>query len=970
MPLLTRIAIFTLLTAAVVQKGIAQNFFGYKSFALTEDNKPFKINTLYKTEEGFIYAGTTNGLYTFDGKYFSKINFLNPAVKDTVTAIFQDNKKQLWAGFKNGKIAKKINDRLQYFEPEEGTPKVAITAFVQDKQNNIWFATNGEGIYYFSNNHLYLINEEEGLSDKYVHALTLADNGDVLAATDQGINICSISGAKKTVTVIGPKNGLPDYYITSIVPAGNNTFWVGMQEKGFCLYNHTTKQIAIPPAANNWSFGQINTLLASANSLWIATQENGLFKLSEARQLLLPVFSGSTDKNNISNLLLDDEANIWMTTADELISNSGDKLTLLPLYDKATYETIHTILSDYQNNIWAGTDGGLIKYSFADNKTERKNFPIKGLTSKTDITGLYQDKYHNIWISTMGEGVFVLDPATGKYRNISENPLLKKASLLSITGSGNTVCAGGLEGVATIFELSDLNKTIAENYQFTNYNNIPNIGNNYIHTVYKDKAGGLWFGTDGKGITVLQNGQFVHYNKKNGLKDEHVYSFTEDQKGRIWFNTKDAGIYSFDGVKFKNYGAAQGISDLKITTLKTDRLGNIIIVNEKGIDILNPETGTVSYLNNVQGIAAINTAIESITTDTYDNILLSTVNGIVKYCPIAKTNQQPKTIINSVQLFLQVINKEEQHKFKYDENGFTFIFTGLYYTNPAEVHYQYKLDGWDSSWIATKDQSIPFPNLRPGKYTFHVRSSLNENFNNASEATYSFTIYSPFWKRWWFIILSVIAGAGILIGYMKWREKSITKMQQLQQEKIQFQFEVLRNQVNPHFLFNSFNTLISAIEENPKAAVDYVEQLSEFFRNIVNYRDKDVITLGEEINLLKTYFYLQQKRYGDNLKLNINISEEEKKQLLIPPLTLQLLIENAIKHNAVSKETILTIDLLMQNSNRLIIRNNINPKFSPQSGTGMGLQNIINRYHILSAEAVLVNNDNNFFTVSLPALKQ
>ena len=195
-------------------------------------------------------------------------------------------------------------------------------------------------------------------------------------------------------------------------------------------------------------------------------------------------------------------------------------------------------------------------------------------------------------------------------------------------------------------------------------------------------------------------------------------------------------------------------------------------------------------------------------------------------------------------------------------------------------------------------------------------------------------------------------------------------LQQLQQEKIQFQFQVLGSQVNPHFLFNSFNTLISTIEDNPKAAVDYVEQLSEFFRNIVNYRDKDVITLGEEINLLKTYFYLQQKRYGDNLKLTIDISEEAKKQLFIPPLTLQLLLENAIKHNAVSKETTLFIDLFIENGNRLVLRNNINPKLSQQAGTGMGLQNIINRYNILSKEQVQVNNNGQYFTVSLPALKQ
>ena len=171
-------------------------------------------------------------------------------------------------------------------------------------------------------------------------------------------------------------------------------------------------------------------------------------------------------------------------------------------------------------------------------------------------------------------------------------------------------------------------------------------------------------------------------------------------------------------------------------------------------------------------------------------------------------------------------------------------------------------------------------------------------------------------------------------------------------------------------MFNSFNTLISYIEEQPGQAVDYVEQLSNFFRNIVKYRDLDVITLGEELAVLRTYFYLQQKRYGDNLGLNITVTGEEKQLIFIPPLTLQLLIENAIKHNAVSKETPLSINVFIEHKKYLVIKNNINPKITQEPGSGMGLQNIVSRYNLLSSEPVSVNNDGKEFTVILPVLNQ
>jgi ligand-binding sensor domain-containing protein len=943
---------------------------GSKSFKLLDDNESFKINCLFKTGEGYIYAGTTNGLYSFDGIRFKKNNFSKQNIKDTVTAIFQDNNKQLWVGFKSGRTAKKVNGLLEYVEIEEGNPKVAITSFIQDKQNNIWFATNGEGIYYFSNKHLYLINTANGLSDLHVRSLALAANGDVLAATDQGINICRLANEKATVNVIGPKNGLPDYYVTAITPAGNNSFWIGMQEKGLCLYDHGTGKITIPAGAQNWNYGQINDLLVSQKNLWIATEENGLLKQPGINAPAEVFRSGAVIQNKVSNLLQDDQGNIWMSTTTELVSIIGNRLKLLPVYSPEVFETIHATLCDHQNNIWISTNAALIKYSYVNGSYTEKKYSFSSLNSKTDITSLYQDINHTIWIGTMGRGIILLDPETGQSRSLSENPLLQNASILAITGRGNTVCAGGLEGVAMLFNIAEKNKAISEQYSFTNYNDIENVGNNYIYNIYKDSRGRVWFGTDGKGITVLENGKLTTYNKTNGLKDDHIYSFTEDKSGNIWFNTEGAGIYCFNGKTFKNYTDVDGISDLKITALKTGPLGSIILVNKKGIDILNTKTGTFSYLNNKQGIGDVNTDVGSVTQDTAGNIVLSTLKGIVIYTPVENAVNRPKTIIENVLLFLTDVDKNATAVYKHDQNSFQFNFTGLYYTTPDDVHYQYRLDGLDTGWVLTRDRSITFPKLQPGTYKFHVRSSLNENFTNADEATYEFVIEKPIWKRLWFIVLSILVILALVYWYIKRREKQLKKVQQLQQEKIQFEFQVLRNQVNPHFLFNSFNTLISYIEEDPNMAVDYVEKLSAFFRNIVNYRDQDVITLGEEISVLTTYFYLQQKRHGKNLSLNISISAEEKKLIFIPPLTLQLLIENAIKHNAVSKETPLEITISLENKEQLVIKNNINPKITREPGTGTGLQNIIKRYSLLSNEPVVVNNDGAYFTVILPILNK
>jgi len=941
---------------------------GYKQFTLGEAGTSNKIFSLYKTKQGYLYTGSSDGLYRFDGKVFKKITVPANSVSDTVTAIFQDSKGVLWAGFQSGNIALMDKNRLTYVQPEEGTPKKKITSFTEDKDGNIWLATAGEGIYYFKGKRLYLINEQEGLTDLNVHAVVLSSGGDIIAATDNGIAITHMNGSKKEVSMIGPKQGLPDYIVTAIVPAGKDQFWIGMQDKGFCLYNHITQNISQPKATLNWNKGQVNSMVNSFGTLWIATQDSGLvgFDAVNDRLVNAPLIN-SMQKNSM--LVTDDnEGNIWLAADNnKLMRSSANYLQVLPLYDKKMYENIHTILVDAENNIWTGASMSLIKYTCSNGNFVQKKYPIPAIDSKTDITSIYQDIFGNIWVGTMGKGLYVLDPANGKYRQLKEVIASGSSSILSITGSGNTVCIAGLEG-ALVFELSNENINNSNLYSFTSYNNIQNIGSTYIYNVFKDSKGRLWFATDGKGLTLMENNVFFHFDNRNGIRDNHIYSITEDKNGRIWFSTSNAGIYSYDGKTFTNYTLRDGLSNLAVSTMLTDKQGNVIAAHPLGLDIINPATGNFSYINTAKGISELNTDLGAVCKDAEGNIYAATETGILKYTALPGIQSSPKTFIENIELFLNEIDTASNHLFKYDENNFTFNYSTLYYSDPANIYFQYKLEGLDTIWQLTTDDNKSFPKLPPGKYVFKVRSSLNKNFSHADEAAYAFEITKPFWKQLWFILLAIVTGGGILYWIVKARENRIQHVERLKQEKIEFEFQVLRNQVNPHFLFNSFNTLISTIEEDPQVAVQYVEQLSDFFRNIVTYRDKDLITLEEELELLHTYVYLQQKRYGDNLVLQIELDQQSKKTTHLPPLTLQLLVENAIKHNAVSKESTLTVKISIEN-NMLVVRNNLNHKSFTEKSTGMGLQNIMNRYALLTEKKVTVEKTTNSFIVSLPILK-
>lgn len=229
-----------------------------------------------------------------------------------------------------------------------------------------------------------------------------------------------------------------------------------------------------------------------------------------------------------------------------------------------------------------------------------------------------------------------------------------------------------------------------------------------------------------------------------------------------------------------------------------------------------------------------------------------------------------------------------------------------------------------------------------------------------------------------FTSFGVIAGMYESMRYFNlWKKTSLEK-EQLQRENLQSQLEGLKNQVNPHFLFNSLNTLVHLIPENPDSAVKFVQKLSKVYRYILEMRDTATTPLSTELEFLNAYVFLLKERFGDNL--HIDIDDEVCKDTFIEgtngvcekhiiPLSLQILFENAIKHNVISAQRPLTISVFIENEAHLIVKNNLQRKNQVQEGTGVGLQNIRNRYQLVSQKEMDIIVTKESFIVSLPLLK-
>lgn len=199
-------------------------------------------------------------------------------------------------------------------------------------------------------------------------------------------------------------------------------------------------------------------------------------------------------------------------------------------------------------------------------------------------------------------------------------------------------------------------------------------------------------------------------------------------------------------------------------------------------------------------------------------------------------------------------------------------------------------------------------------------------------------------------------------------QKSILEKEQLERENIHSQLEGLKNQVNPHFLFNSLNTLTYLIPEDQELAVRFVQQLSKVYRYILEIGDRKLICLSEELEFLESYVFLLKERFGENFKVDINIPNEFLSMKVVP-LSIQILIENAIKHNIISALKPLKIEISVENNQKLIVKNNLQKKNQVMNSTKVGLQNIKNRYSFFSDQKVEVFATADSFVVSIPLIE-
>ena len=831
------------------------------------------VTVILRDHQGILWVGTHNGLDRLDEKTEKFIHYRNEPgnprslSSNNVRAIYEDHRGVLWIG--TGLFWENNNDGgLNRFDRNTGTftrylndPKNPhslinnkVRAIFEDSRGTFWVGTAGDG--------LHTMDREKGSFERHLYNPARPDE---------------LSRPKLK----------PDGYdhITFINEDSTGAIWIGTHSAGINRYDPVTKKITHYQSGNGFPDSTCwNDCISRDGVLWISTDASGL--LYRVDPFHKSIYSIPT-VNQALSFLEDKDGYLWVGTLGSGLLKFDQHKNLIQQLKHDPSDSfslfnneVTCIIQTQEDTILVGTGGGVRIFNKVTQQFSR--FHDDGNLKDTAQTGwsrIFQDKQGLIWFGRWGLGLVRYNPKDNSFKHFLTD--VKDSSSI-VTDLVNSVLEdrSGSLWVAGLGGISRLNR---ETGRFRHY-----VTGHWILYLYEDSGGTLWAGTD--------RGLFQYSQKEDrftGFFDpqSEINSFTvggiiEDNAKNLWLTSPSAIIRLNPSTKETFvYGSRFGISPnslLPWTATYKNGKGQLFIGSPNGFYTFSPEE------------LAVKTDLKIIITDLFINTI-PVLPG--KGSPI----QKPVEEISDLEL-------------KYNQNNIAFNFATIDYRNPEATKYFTMLESYDNTWReAAGEKSSNYFLVPPGKYVFRIKAYNSDGVK--AEKTITIRIYPAWWNTWLFRISAIIFIGVIFYGLLRWRMKQKFKMQLerseretqvaiLKQKATELEMQALRAQMNPHFIFNSLNSINRFILQNNRTqASEYLTKFSKLVRLILQNSQASLITLDSELESLELYLNLEALRFNYHFDYKISVPKDiDISALQVPPLILQPYAENAIWHGLMHKE--------------------------------------------------------------------
>ncbi len=952
-------------------------------------------------KNGFIWIGTSNGLNRYDGnrikQFFYDPNNQHSLPDNHITGIVADQKNRVWVSTSNGIcFYNQEKDEFVRIDKDSSGEKISplgtINFFYKDAQNSIWAITTTAFYKISTNDKLNKVSRPVWKYGSITDSLNITNfyrdkKGNEWAYTSKHLFLfdTKLKQPKKAYS-------LPSILPTFIYQDSRFNYWLGTADKGIFRFNDSTgifTPFLLPINektfihAIEWIDKQGSWLIVPGFSLVLINTKNFAVKIIPPNIYNKAGYQGTY----WANPFIDIENRLWMgyEKGVNILQMHLQNINVIPLtspgdipYQEPEYGIANVIYADtdgYWINKWWGKKGlyqydknwNLIKYFASTNTLSEKN------TSKPPLVSSIWGNGSTMYM-TMTDGLVTFDKKKKLFKLIYKLPTPKTYLRRIIPFSENVILVKTTDGLLFF--------NTAENKSIAHYTVEQIFGDKKYHMqtciVKKDKKI-LCSTYEGLVVEFTQHkNDYKRYQLKLNEIDANprIISLAEDTTGNIWVAT-DGGVIVFNPV-----------SEKIIKTFSENKfIGNVhkIVIDSKQNIWCTTRSSIWCFIQQKQKWTRFS-SLDGLPAGVYgDNDLLMLANGSVltgigeKAIEFTPQFLETENAVNapvfiteasSNKRIISLVGKTEKEiKLQPDENFFSVDFAVLDYDRPSSTNYFYKLEPTMKDFLENPSSHLIFNDLQPSTYHLKVRGGNKMTGLSAKEDVLTIII-KPYWYQTNLFKTACILLAGLLVFYfVRRRIKTIRKEASLKQKITETEMQALRAQMNPHFIFNSLNSIENFMMQNEKRlASDYLNKFSRLIRSILDSSRNELVPVAKDLEALQLYLELEQLRFNNKFSYTIQIDPTlNDNDYRVPTLLIQPYVENAIVHgiaHSKQKDLEISIDVkAMGEKIRYIVEDNgvgreeakrINEKNKPNHKS-VGLEITANRIAHVNAQSSIEN---------------
>ena len=901
--------------------------FTLENYGLAQGLNSPKVETIIQDSQGFIWAGTYLGVSRFDGKEFVNYTSTQGQRIGTIFCIREYDQSVLLFGGMEGLFVKKGKTIRAIPWPADEGVTFSVNELTIDAEKNVWVAST-LGPFKITAQEMRAVIDapttlgkqtilkawsSSNLKDKRCGRITLDSIGNIWIANDYYLTKYN----QDSLRILYDSFGKGSLKITSIFPqSADSILWAAPQSYMYKTTHGKTSPI--------WKPIQHPESIVIRNSEYIVLTAFELYRVKDD----VPKKLVQLQDENVffpRELFLDSEDNLWIASHSglyKLVENNVKQITRTKGTQKLE---LFGIQQSKSGQLLLGGNYGMIYQT----DPLKPSAPVIRhiLDTRSELVDFHEDKQAGLWIATNYRGLFKIDKH-GSQQYTEDDGILNNGLKCIFESSKGELWLGGELGVTQI-DIHEKDQT-----QFSPYIYENNVANYFqVNQIFEGPGSKLWFGTN-FGLFHISGDSLQQYALNIKVEEElHIADCIRASNGNAYLATSQNGILECQFNRNHNpeilsiLNIENGVSTNTFIDILQTKSGQIWAAGYNEIclirDIENSHLPTPICFNKNNGFGLDSYASIKMVEDNKGIIWLASPNGLSSFDPdlLKKNDQAPYLHIYDVLIDGQQENLTSfgtgidsltglvsDLSLPYHKNYISFHVNAISMRDLDDVKYTYQLLGVDKEpHNRATGGIINYPNLPFGRYTFRLNASNSFGVSQINPLEYAFEIRPAFWKTTWFIVGCLLFGFLAVRQYFK-RKEGLYKRAEAEKNKVnkliaELKIKAIRSQMNPHFMFNCLNAIqASILAQNLDVASTYLSKFSKLLRMVLNYAEKDFISLDKELEFLGLYLELEKLRFGKSLEYSIELGVDiDPEEIMLPSFLIQPFIENSIWHGLMHK---------------------------------------------------------------------